>query len=300
MLFDNKAVVVVGADGTLGALLAGQLKARGVTIRCKEMGRDEPLQLWDAATVINAAGPRARPGLDWSDYFREHIGTSLAIVRAMKPGAHLLHLSSTAVYGARGTHIRCNSLESPLLFPMAAYAAAKYASEMALRSSCNERGINLTILRLSMVYGKGVDSALDSLRGMAARGLRLVLKPGSHRQHLLNIDLLIHGIKQACKCGPLGSQPFILADPFSVTNSEIDDAIKRIYSKAFSLALPLDCFKGLCQCWKRIPELRITMPIASLAVLAIDNEFEWQPAFQALGITPSDFGRDRTFDRYLS
>jgi nucleoside-diphosphate-sugar epimerase len=292
--------VVVGADGTLGSLLAGRLDARGVRLRCKDMAADEPLQLDRASTVINAAGPRARPGLDWSDYFREHLGTSRAIVRAMEPGTHLIHLSSTAVFGARAMRLNCDSPVSPLLFPMAAYAAAKYAAELAVRTLCEEKGIKLTVFRLSMVYGRGVESALDSLCIMADRGLRLALKPGSLRQHLLHIDLLIYGLMQARQCGPLGSRPLILADPFSVTNAEINEAIARIYPKSFSVPAPLSSFLILSRHWGRMPEFRITMPLASLAVLAIDNEFAWEPAFQALGMNPCEFERAHTFDRYLS
>jgi nucleoside-diphosphate-sugar epimerase len=291
--------VVVGADGTLGALLVERLEARGVKLRCTDMAAEAPLQLDGASTVINAAGPRARPGLKWADYLREHLGTTRTIVSGMRAGSHLIHLSSTAVYGARGISLECDSPEAPLLFPMAAYASAKYAAELAVRALCEENQIKLTVLRLSMVYGSEVDSALDSLRRMAARGLRLMLKPQSLRQHLLNIDLLVHGIKQACQRGPSGSKPLILADPFFIRNAEINDAIARIHPTRFSVSLPLDFFKNLSMRWSCLPEFKITMPFASLAVLAIDNEFAWQPAFEALGLDSGDFSRERTFDRYL-
>jgi nucleoside-diphosphate-sugar epimerase len=300
MMQECREMIVAGADGTLGALLVDKLRARGITIRCKDMRHNQPLQLDRATTVVNAAGPRARPGLDWSDYFREHLGTTRAIVRAMKPGNHLIHLSSTAVFGARSMRLDSDSPESPLLFPMAAYASAKYAAELAVRALCEEKKIRLTILRLSMVYGPGIDSAMASLSKMAARGLRLALKPGSARQHLLSRELLIQGLMNACQYGPLGPRPLILADPFSITNDEINRAIARIHPKAFSVALPLGCFERLSRLWMRLAEYKFTMPIASLAVLAIDNEFDWQPAFQALRLNPAEFGRDQTFDRYLS
>jgi nucleoside-diphosphate-sugar epimerase len=300
MMQDGIETLVVGADGTLGALLVRRLEARGATLRCKDMAMEESMQLEPAATVINAAGPRARPGMDWSDYYREHIGTSRAIVRAMKPGSHLIHLSSTAVYGAQAICIDSDSPESPLLFPMAAYACAKYASELAVRALCKEKEIRLTVLRLSMVYGPGVDSALDSLSKMAARGLRLALKPQSFRQHFLNIELLVYGLMQVRQYGPFGPRPLILADPFFVTNAEINDTFARLYPSAFPISVPLNFFGKLCRRWKRIAELGITMPLASFAVLAINNKFAWQPAFQALGINPSDFDRTKTLDRYLS
>jgi hypothetical protein len=42
------------------------------------------------------------------------------------------------------------------------------------------------------------------------------------------------------------------------------------------------------------------MPIAAFAVLAINNEFDWKPAFQTLGMDASNFERARTLDRYFS
>jgi nucleoside-diphosphate-sugar epimerase len=297
---DSSQTVIVGADGTLGGLLVDRLKARGVTLRCKDMAQNLSLPLEHAQTVINASGPRARPGLNWPDYFREHLGTARAIVRSMIPGTHLIHISSTAVFGAQARHLDSDSPEAPLQFPMAAYASAKYATELAVGTLCVEKGIKLTVLRPSMVYGLGMDSALNSLCVMAARGFRLVLKPGSLRQHLLGVDLFVHALRQACRCGSLGPRPIILADPFSVTNAEINDMIARIHPKAFTVPVPLDYFKKLSLQWTKIPESRITMPIASLAVLAIDNQFSWQPAFQALGINPSEFERPRTFDRCFS
>jgi nucleoside-diphosphate-sugar epimerase len=299
MAADDNETVVVGADGTLGALLVERLGVRGATLRCNNMAVDEPLALEPASTVINAAGPRARPGLTWDDYFREHIGTCRSIVRSMRPGSHLIHLSSTAVFGARGSHLDCEDPEAPLLFPMPAYASAKYAAELAVRALCEKNSIKLSVLRLSMVYGPGLDSALESLRKMAARGLRLVLKPLSIRQHLLNVDLLIQGLTRVRQCGPFGPRPLILADPFSVTNAEIDSAIARIYPKALPVAVPLGFFRIISRQFKQLPEFKLTMPLASFAVLAIDNEFDWQPAFEAMGLNPSEFDRAHTFDRYF-
>lgn len=299
MVQDISKAAVVGADGTLGAFIVQRLKARGVTFRCNNMTGNELLRLDEDDTVINAAGPRARPGLNWADYFREHIGTSRAIARAMKPGSHLIHLSSTAVFGARGLHLNNDSVESPLLFPMPAYACAKYAAELTVRALCEDKGIRVTVLRLSMVYGPGVDSALESMRKMAARGIRLVLKPGSFRQHLLHVELLIRGLMQTCSRGALGLRPFILADPFSITNDEINNIIARLYPKAFPLSVPLTCFGKLAKRWKNLAESKLTMPIASFAVLAIDNEFAWEPAFQAMDMNPSEFRRDCTLDTYL-
>jgi len=61
-------VVFVGADGALGAALTTELGARGVRLRCPDMTDASPVTgLAGAEIVINAAGQRHHPGLQWSD-----------------------------------------------------------------------------------------------------------------------------------------------------------------------------------------------------------------------------------------
>src|SRR5271165_930490 len=157
-------VAVVGAAGTLGAYIAGRLGATPVELRCPDP-RDECVvpELHDADVVVNVGGPRVRNGLGWEDYFREHVGVTSRVARSMRRGTHLVHVSSTAVYGARGRLLGPASREAPTLFPFPAYACAKLAAETTARALCAERGVRVTVLRPSMVYGPRVDSALTTL-----------------------------------------------------------------------------------------------------------------------------------------
>src|SRR4029077_6002498 len=97
----DPSLVVVGADGALGGLLAEHLGGRRLSFRCPNGEPTASLaDLAEARTVVNASGPRVRPGLTWADYFREHVQGTLALARAMRSGAHLVHFSSAAVYGS--------------------------------------------------------------------------------------------------------------------------------------------------------------------------------------------------------
>src|SRR5438105_11166564 len=129
------AVAVVGTGGTLGARVAKRLQAPPLELRWPDpRARRLVPELADADVVVNLSGPRVRAGLGWADYFREHVGVTAAVVRSMRPGARLVHVSSTAVYGARGERLGPSSFEAPTLFPSPAYACAKLAAEAIARA----------------------------------------------------------------------------------------------------------------------------------------------------------------------
>ena len=193
------ATAVVGTGGAIGARVAEHLQARPVDFRCQDPRSDRAVPaLADADVVVNLGGPRVRPGLGWGDYFREHVGVTAAVVRSMRSGARLVHVSSTAVYGARGEKLGPSSREAPTLFPSPAYACAKLAAEATARALAFERGIEIAVLRPSMIYGPGVDSALSTLRRLHRQGVAVRLVPTAVHQHLVHIDLFLGVIACAC------------------------------------------------------------------------------------------------------
>jgi len=288
----SASLAVVGADGTLGRILTARLGARGVNVRCPDPRDDQPVAaLSDVDVVVHAGGPRVRPGLGWADYFREHVGVTTTVVRSMRPGAHLVHLSSTAVFGARGEKVGPASREAPTAFPSAAYASAKLAAETAARALGAARGLEVTVLRPSMVYGPGVDSALSSIARLSTRGLSLRLSPASVRQHLVHIELLVRAVSQAT-LRPAVALPLLVADPFVLTNA---DLVPR--GGGLPFALDLRAASAASEVLSRVA-FGGSLTLDALAVLAIDNEFDVAPTFRALDFDPHDFRRGTTFDPY--
>lgn len=289
--------LVVGKGGSIGAVLERRLPAAGIEVhaievRVPDAKADAPIEEARAAdVVINAGGPRVRPGLDADDYFREHVGLATRLARSMREGSHLVHLSSTAVYGARGTRIPEGAIEAPTLFPSSAYASAKLAAEHAARAVGEARGVRVTVLRPSMVYGPGVDSALASLKRLAKRGIALHLEPGTLRQHLVHVDLLVSAIARAAERPPERSRVVVVADPFVLLNADL------VPSRGRAIHVPL----GAARAAHRIVRLMGSEPpgaIDALAVLGIDNEFDFEPLFEVLGLDRVQFTRERTFEPY--
>jgi nucleoside-diphosphate-sugar epimerase len=289
---------VVGADGALGVMLVEALGAHGVTLRHPAESLDVRVpEVAGEDVVVNVCGPRVRPGLGWADYMREHVGTAVAIARAMRPASHLVHFSSVAVYGARGGVVRADSPEAPSLFPNPSYAWAKLAGELAVRATCRERGVGLTVLRPAMVYGDGVTSAIDTLGALARRGVRLELKPAAVRQHCLSSALLVAILERVSARGPQ-ERTLIACDPFVFTNADVD-AVVGAKRGGVPVPVPLPWAEALMRRWPMFPDRDAPGALAAFAFLGLDNEFDWRDALGHLGIDPAEFTRERTLDPYL-
>jgi nucleoside-diphosphate-sugar epimerase len=290
--------VVVGADGALGAVLVEALHAHGLALRHPAESLDARVKdLADADFVVNVAGPRVRPGLGWADYLREHVGTASAVARGMRPGTHLVHFGSAAVYGARGGVIRADTPESPASFPNPSYAWAKLAGELAVRAICRERAVGLTVLRSTMVYGAGVTSAIETIVSLAKRGVRLDMKPGSARQHCLSLELLVQILRRLHALGPR-DRTLIACDPFVFTSADLDAAVRARF-RGISLPAPLPWAEALLRRWPMFPDREPPGALAAFAFLGLDNEFDWRETFELLGIEAGRFARSRTLDPHL-
>jgi nucleoside-diphosphate-sugar epimerase len=286
-------ILVVGKGGTLGAAIARRLDCEAIELRITDPRDRTPVdEVARADVVVNAAGPRVRPGLAWADYFREHVGVASRVLRSMRPGAHVVHISSCAVYGARGALVGTDDVEAPTLFPAQAYACAKLAAEAEVRALGRSRGVRVTVLRPSMVYGPGIESALDSIRRLSSRGLRLRLEPAHVRQHLLHIELLLDAVSSATKRTPDEERVLVLADPFVLTSSDL------VPRSGLTVVVPLRATTALHALARRFGHAPPSTE--AFAILAMDNEFVWRPAFEALQLDPAEYTRARTFDRYWS
>ena len=155
---------VTGIDNFIDGVYAGTQKvAQSVDIR--DHGRMswvtadlrvEPIDQWlqGADVLINLA---AMPGLDlsWSD-FNLYASCNMGIVSnllaslRLHPEVHLIHVSTSSVYGTESV----GDEETPLN-PVSPYGITKLAAEHLVRAYRLSFGIKATVLRLFSVYGPG-------------------------------------------------------------------------------------------------------------------------------------------------
>ena len=296
---------VVGADGALGKILVAALGATGVRLRHPGETLDAVVpELAAARVVVNVSGPRVWPGLGWADYMREHVGTASAVVRSMPAGSHLVHFGSASVYGARpGIVVGRDTPEQPESFPNPSYAWAKLAGEHAARALCRERGVRLSVLRPAMVYGPGVSSAMNTLFGLAGKGVVLDLVPREVRQSCLHVSLLVAVLRALTADGatPLDA-PLPVADPFVFTNGELTAAVAAHHarSRRLTVPIPLAAAEAVLRRWPLFPDRDVPAALAALAFLGLDNVFDAAPILAATGLHAVDFARARTLDPYLA
>jgi nucleoside-diphosphate-sugar epimerase len=290
---------VVGADGALGGILTSGIGAEGVKLRHPGESLDAVVpEIADADVVVNLAGPRVRPKLGWADYMREHVGTALAVARAMRAGSHLIHFSSAAVYGAQPGLISLDTPESPVSFPNPSYAWAKLAGEHAARAVCRERGVRLSVVRPAMVYGPSVTSAIDTMFSLAKKKLLVQLAPAGVKQHCVHESLLVRAIDRLAERGPVSDRSLPLVDPFVFTNAELNAAVARKH-KGLKVPAPLPFAEAMLRRWPIFPDRDGPGALAAFAFLGLGNEWDWRPLFALLALPEADFAKGETLAPYL-
>lgn len=179
-------VLIVGADGAIGASLLSALShagadVLGTTRRPNSGGLQldlaKPLNaalLPDALTVFLCAGINGFTASDADPTLaaRVNVEATLAIgTHYLQRGAHLVFLSSTAVFGARSDAPD----ESAMMSPDTTYGAFKCASEVALQAFARNAPGPCAVVRLTKVLsaetpllqkwrsGATIDASTDSM-----------------------------------------------------------------------------------------------------------------------------------------
>lgn len=155
-------LLVVGADGTIGSALVSALSQAGADVLGSSRRPDSRWLLLDMGVPVNAtllpdaqavflcAGINGFAACDADPALaaRVNVEAMLAIgTHYLQRAAHVIFLSSTAVFGARGDAPD----EIATLSPDTTYGALKCASELALQAVARSAPGPLTIVRLTKV-----------------------------------------------------------------------------------------------------------------------------------------------------
>ncbi len=149
-----------------------------------------------------------------------------------------------------------------------------------------------------MVYGVGVTSAIDTMFSLAKKRLLVELSPGPVKQHCLHVDLLVDAIALLAERGPVSDRPLPLVDPFTFTNAELNAAVARKH-RGLKVPAPLPVAEAVLRRWPKFPNVDAPGALAAFAFLGLDNEFDWRPVFDALGLDPARHGKATSFSRYV-
>ncbi|MGH7649089.1 MAG: NAD-dependent epimerase/dehydratase family protein [Gemmatimonadaceae bacterium] len=232
----NRALVT-GATGMLGAYLVEALAGQGCTVRAlvrdaraagwlRPLGAElVPGDVRDAAAVRAAAtgcdvvfhaAAVVGPGLDWAPFREANVdGTQHVIDACAAAGARLLHVSSTAVYGASRYEMApvTESTPVPGLPAHDAYGRSKQESER-LVFDAHERGVvQCAVVRPPPMYGERDRHFVPRVGAVLSRGVFPLIGGGTTTLPLVHARNVADGaILAATALGAQGRAYNLTAD----------------------------------------------------------------------------------------
>ena len=298
-------ITVVGADGFVGSHIAAALGAKKIVHRAPQNGEVHISQaeelLRNADVIFNAAGFRIRPGLTLADYRRSHQGATAALVPFVRRGALFLHMSSASVLGKSRDRKLGNHTQPDLTnFPSPNYARAKLEADEFLQKAAAERDFRLIFLRPSNLYAPEAEGMIRSLLRLANRGLTLRLYPRNSRQHFCDINLFADVVRRVIdKHGLPQFTALVVADPYTVTNRELEGMIRRyLRRKTLVVPLPLPWMSAIFRHSIRSTNPRFDLVTQGeiLGFMNLDSVYDPTETFSLLGIDPSQYSVERTLE----
>lgn len=148
-------------------------------------------------------------------------GTLNLAKQAVQAGVkRFIFISSTKVNG-EGTVLGHPYNEEQALAPLDAYGLSKYEAELALQQIAKDTGLEVVIIRPTLIYGPGVKANFKTM--MRCIDLRIPLPLGSvHNQRsLLALDNLIDLIRLCITHPSAANQTFLASDGVDLSTPEL-------------------------------------------------------------------------------
>jgi nucleoside-diphosphate-sugar epimerase len=237
-----RRAAISGAAGFLGAHLVRGLEARGAHVlplvravdarspagaRALETALDEPSSLDGVEVFVHSAAVRHRYGVDEATYRASNIDLVERALRACARAAvrRFVLVSSVGVYGFPA---RLPVTEQHPYAPRTMYSATKVEAEMRARRAARDLGVELVIVRPTIVYGPGDRSGmLDKMATMIRAGTYRLVGPGDNVLHHTHVDDVVEGVWLAATRPEAVDDHFILAGPETTTLAELSVLVAR-------------------------------------------------------------------------
>ena len=300
-------VLVTGATGFIGSALTeyfgnipniivvgmvrsmeGILTESNIEFRLGEIGSSNKmsLNLNDIDVVVHTAG-RAHIMNDSLvnpiDEFRRvnTFGTlDLARLAAEAGVKRFIFLSSIKVNGEStdlGAPFSIKNMEHPL----DPYGLSKYEAEVGLGGISKETGMEVTIIRLPLVYGPGVKGNFNDLIKILSLRIPLPLALiTNNRRSMVGIDILLSMIS-SCMIHPrAANQTFLISDDTDLSTYDLLTLLGYSIGKpAILFKLPISILKLIGKIFGL--ENKVQRLIGTLQVDISDtcSQIDWQPPF---------------------
>ncbi len=258
------AAAITGAAGFVGAHLVRGFRSRGVHVlplvrhpgpaapagaRAVEDVVHDGALLRGIDVVVHAAAVRHRYGADARAYRASNVDL---VERVMRAGAgagvrRFVLVSSVGVYGfPSALPIR----ETSPYAPRTLYSATKVEAEALARRLAAALGVELSIVRPTIVYGPGDrNGMMDKMAAMIRAGTYRVVGSGNNVLHHTHVDDIVDGLWLAATHPEAAGEDFIVAGPETTTLGALSALVARAVGRNLpSLHLPLPLARAAAGC----------------------------------------------------
>lgn len=237
-------VLVTGASGFIGRRVVTALAKQGVAVRAA--ARD-PNAIIAASEVERAAMPDLEGPADWSplldgvthvvhlagiahapgvlpdDVYHRVNAESVGELAAQASGKveRVIFMSSVRAQAGLSSDRPLTEEDAPA--PTDAYGRAKLEAERLLAAS----GVDYTVLRPAVVYGKGVKGNIAALATIAKTPMPLPFGGLDNKRSLLAIDNLITAITHTLGADAAANQTFLVADAEPISVADLVGAMRE-------------------------------------------------------------------------
>ncbi len=301
----DSGVLVTGATGFVGRFLCTRLLGDGFSVRAavRSAGAAASLVAGVEPTSIGSIGPEtewchAMKGIDTVVHLaaRVHImndpspdplvdfrrvnvqGTEQLARQAAYSGVkRLVFVSSIKVNGEESTtSYTPNSPPNPT----DPYGISKWEAEQALRKIEAETGMEVVVLRPTLVYGPGVKANFLAMMNIVAKGIPLPLASINNKRSLLSVGNLVDALAVCAMHPAAAGKTYLVSDGEDVSTPEL---IRRT---ARALEVPARLFPVPASVIRRTGTITgkraaVDRLLGSLTVDSskIRNELSWKPPF---------------------
>jgi nucleoside-diphosphate-sugar epimerase len=240
------SAAITGAAGFVGAHLARGFGDRGVRVLSLvrkleshsptgaveiETALGDPARLEGVDVVVHSAAVRHRHGVDAATYRVSNVDLVERVIRAAGAARvpRFVFISSVGVYGFPAL---LPVTEAHPYAPRTLYSVTKVEAEARARSVASEVGVELCIVRPTIVYGPDDrNGMLDKLAAMIRSGTYRVVGSGANILHHTHVEDIVEGVWLASTRAEAASEDFILAGPETTTLGRLSRLVARAVGK---------------------------------------------------------------------
>lgn len=243
----NASIAVTGANGFLGSALVRHLRDEGIdtlaisrsssassSVSVGDIGpnTDWSVVLRGVSCVVHCAG-RAHvlkeTEVDPAEAFRRvnTLGSVRLVQDAVRAGVRrVVFISSIGVLGAN-TNRRGPFGDTDAPNPHDPYSVSKYAAETALQGIARESGLELVIVRPTLIYGPGAPANFQRLVRLVESGIPLPLGAIRNSRSLTSVGNMASLLKRCAEAPAAAGQTLLAADGVDLSTPELVREIAR-------------------------------------------------------------------------